>query len=312
MRVVFFGTGRFGIPVLKSLLRSSHNTLAVVTRPDARKGRGWNVTPTPVKDIVEKTAPETAVLQPVKLADKSFIEDLRSFNADIFVVVDYGRILPREVLEIPGKYCLNLHPSLLPLYRGPAPVNRAILEGDSVTGNTVIRMNERMDSGDIILQDRTDIGEHDTSDVLSEKLSVKGAVLLLKAVDLIASGKEEFTAQDESKATYAAKLERPEGRIEWTLPADEICLKVRGLRPWPGTYTYLGGKVLKIIQAAACDGPDGEFTPGQVLVSETKLIVKTGRGALRVGKLQLEGKKAMTSDEFLLGHKDLAGTVLGQ
>jgi methionyl-tRNA formyltransferase len=311
MEIVFFGSGGFGIPTLKSLLSGSHGVRAVVTRPDARKGRGWNVTPTPVKDIVEKVAPEAAVLQPEKLGDKSFIEDLRSFNADIFVVVDYGKILPNEVLEIPGKYCVNLHPSLLPLYRGPAPVNRSILNGDKATGNTVIRMNERMDSGDIILQDRIEIEEHDTSDVLSGKLSVKGAALVLKAVNLIASGKEEFKVQDESKATYAAKLERSEGKIDWTLPADEICLKVRGLKPWPGTYTYLGGKVLKIIQAASCDGPDAELSPGQVLVSGAKLIVKTGRDALRVGKLQLEGKKAMTSDEFLLGHQDLAGKVLG-
>lgn len=311
MRIVFFGSGDFGIPTLKSLLGSEHELLAAVTRPDVRKGRGWNVLPTPVKAIIEKAAPGMAVLQPEKLSDPVFIENLRGFKADIFVVVDYGRILSGEVLAIPGKYCVNLHPSLLPLYRGPAPVSRAILNGDNVTGNTVIKMDERMDSGDIILQETIDIGEHDTSDVLEGKLSLRGAALVIKAIDLIAAGKEEFARQNESKATYAAKLSKAEGKIDWTLPAKEIALKVKGLQPWPGAYTFLNGKILKLIQASECEGPGGEFACGEVLYSGNKIIVNAGQGAVRVAKLQLEGKKAMTSDEFLQGHQELVGNVLG-
>lgn len=312
MKIVFFGTGDFGIPTLKSLLSSPYELAAAVTRSDTRKGRGWNIVPTPVKDIMEKVAPGIPVLQPVKLSDPDFIENLKKFDADIFVVVDYGRILPSEVLNIPRKFCVNLHPSLLPLYRGPAPVNRAVLSGDKVTGNTVIKMNERMDSGDIIVQERIDTGEYDTADVLENKLSLRGAALILKALGLIDSGNASFVAQDESKATYAAKLEKQEGKIDWNLPASEIALKVRGLRPWPGAYTFLNGKVLKVLQASACDMPKGKFAPGEILSAGAKFIVSTKEGALRVAKLQLEGKKAMTSDEFLKGHQGLAGKVLGE
>ena len=311
MRIVFFGTGDFGIPTLKSLLRSSYTVVAAVTRPDVRKGRGWNILPTPVKEIMEKAAPGTMVLQPTDLSDPEFIEKLKSFNADIFVVVDYGRILTDEVLDIPHKYSINLHPSLLPLHRGPAPVNRAILNGDSVTGNTVIKINECMDAGDILLQEKVDIGEHDTAAALEGKLSLRGSALILKAVDLIASDKVSFDSQDESKVTYAAKLSKQEGKIDWDMSAREIALKVRGLQPWPGAYTYLNGKVLKLLQASVCDVQDGNFKRGEVLSSGAKLVVNTGEGALRVAKIQLEGKKAMTSDEFLLGYKGLGGTVLG-
>ena len=311
MRIVFFGTGDFGIPTLKSLLGSSYGISAAVTRPDVRKGRGWNVLPTPVKEIMEKAAPGMMVLQPVKLSDPEFVESLKSFNADIFVVVDYGKILPKEILDIPRKYSINLHPSLLPLYRGPAPVNRALLNGDSVTGNTVIRINESMDSGDIILQEIVDTGEHDTAGVLEGKLSLRGAALILKTIDLIASDNVSFETQDESKATYAAKLEKSEGKIDWNLPAREIALKVRGLQPWPGAYTYLEGKVLKVMQASVCNVPKGSFARGEVLHIGSKLIVKTGEGALRISKVQLEGKKAMTSDVFLMGHQDLGGAILG-
>jgi methionyl-tRNA formyltransferase len=311
MRVVFFGTGNFGIPTLKGLLRSTHAVAAAVTRPDVRKGRGWNVLPTPVKEIAEKVAPGMMVLQPEKLTDEGFLENLRNLNADVFVVVDYGKILPPDLLEMPEKYCINLHPSLLPLYRGAAPVSRAIMNGDKVTGNTVIKMNERMDAGDVIVRESLDIEEHDTSDVLENKLSLRGSALVLRALDLLASGRADFERQDESLATYAPKLEKAEGKIDWSMPASEIALRVRGLQPWPGAYTYLNGKVLKVIQASTCVCPEGDFAFGEVLQADTRMAVKAREGALRVSKLQLEGKKAMTSDEFLMGHQRIKGMVLG-
>jgi len=311
MRVVFFGTGNFGIPTLKGLLRSTHAVAAAVTRPDVRKGRGWNVLPTPVKEIAEKVAPGMMVLQPEKLTDEGFLENLRSLNADVFVVVDYGKILPPDLLEMPEKYCINLHPSLLPLYRGAAPVSRAIMNGDKVTGNTVIKMNERMDAGDVIVRESLDIEEHDTSDVLENKLSLRGSALVLRALDLLASGRADLERQDESLATYAPKLEKAEGKIDWSMPASEIALRVRGLQPWPGAYTYLNGKVLKVIQASTCVCPEGDFAFGEVLQADTRMAVKAREGALRVSKLQLEGKKAMTSDEFLMGHQRIKGMVLG-
>jgi methionyl-tRNA formyltransferase len=311
MKIVFFGSGDFGIPTLKSLLASPYEMAAAVTRPDVRKGRGWNVAPTPVKAIVEKASPGMVVLQPVKLSDQTFIDTLRGFKADVFVVVDYGKILTQEVLGLPSKFCINLHPSLLPFYRGPAPVNRAVLNGDSVTGNTVIRMNEKMDAGDIMFQEKMEIGEHDTADVLSGKLSLRGAALILKALSFISSGNVNFEVQDEKKATYAAKLEKAEGKIEWDIPARELALKVRGLQPWPGAYTYMDGKMLKIFQASACESPGENFQPGEVTPSGNKIVVKAGDGALRIAKLQLEGKKAMASDEFLRGHAGLEGKVLG-
>lgn len=309
MRIVFFGTGKFGIPTLKALVSSKYGVAAAVTRPDVRQGRGWNVTPTPVKDIVEKTVPGLTVLQPEKLSDNGVVENLKSLNADIFVVVDYGRILTKEVLAIPSKCCINLHPSLLPLYRGAAPVNRAIINGDKVTGNTVIRMNERMDAGDIMIQDQMELGEYDTAETVETKLSARGASLVLKAVDMLADGRADFIPQDETKATYAPKLEKSEGKVDWNTSAQKIALKVRGMEPWPGAYTYMGGKVLKILQAAVCEVPDGDLRPGEAVVSGSKLIVVAGEGALRIGRLQLEGKKAMTSDEFLLGHRDIAGKI---
>ncbi len=311
MKIVFFGTGNFGIPTLKRLLKSSYEVEKVVTRPDIRKGRGWNVLPTPVKEIVKKTAPGTDVLQPEKMSDPEFRDSLKSCGADVFVVVDYGKILTKEILSIPSKYCINLHPSLLPLYRGPAPVNRAIMAGDAVTGNTVIKMNERMDAGDILLREEVAIGEHDTADLLGEKLSFSGAFLVLKALDLIESGLESTEEQDETIATYAPKLEKSEGKIDWGLSADQIALKVRGLQPWPGAYTLLNGRTVKILQASGCEIPEGRFSRGEIIRADSRLVVNCGRGALRVAKLQMEGKKAMTSDEFLRGHRDLTGAIMG-
>jgi methionyl-tRNA formyltransferase len=311
MKIVFFGTGDFGMPALKKLLNSGHDIAAVVTQPDKRKGRGWKVQPTPIKAILEKTAPWMPVFQPEELSDKDFLSHMAGIGADVFVVIDYGKILKSDILDMPGKYCVNLHPSLLPKYRGAAPVNRAILGGEKETGITVIKMNERMDAGDIILQEKMAIDEYESVVDLFGRLSQAGADLVLKALDEIGQDRERPIAQKEEDATYAPKLQKAEGKIEWARDASDIVLKVRGLQPWPGTYTYLDGKLIKVLQAAAEEMPEGETSPGQVISAVSKFIVSAGKGAVRIARLQPEGRKAMTSDEFLRGHDVYQGKVLG-
>ncbi|MFH1552518.1 MAG: methionyl-tRNA formyltransferase [Candidatus Omnitrophota bacterium] len=309
MKIIFFGTGKFGLPSLKKLHKSSHEIVAVVTQPDKKKGRGWSVRPTPIKAFVEQAAPGMDVFQPEKASDAQFIDSLRKMDADIFVVIDYGQLLDKDLLDVPRKCCVNLHPSLLPKYRGAAPVNRAILNGEEETGNTVIRMTERMDAGSVIMQEKTEIGEDEDAEDLLERLSYSGADLLLKALSAIESGEECLSEQDESAAAYAPKLGKKEGEIDWTVSAQEVVRKVRAMQPWPGAFTHLDSRTLKVIHAAEDDASESSSSPGTIS-DETKFIVNTGKGSVRVTMLQLEGKKAMTSAEFLRGHPAKKGTVL--
>ncbi len=309
MRIVFFGTGKFAVPVLKRLLASDHEIAAVVTQPDKKKGRGWNVQPTPVKAVVEQMRPEVHVFQPEKASEASFIDEMRGMGADFFVVVDYGKKLPKVLLDLPGKYCINLHPSLLPKYRGAAPVNWAVLNGDKETGNTVIKMSEEMDAGDIIAQEKVEIGEDETAVSLLERLSRDGADLVMKVIDMAEAGEESFTAQDEKGASYAPRLTKEQGRIDWTISAAEITRKVKAMQPWPGAFTSLGGRTLKIIEACTESGTS-DAPPGAV-TDVKAFIVSTGEGSVRIKMLQIEGKKIMPVREFLKGHRIEKGTVLG-
>lgn len=310
MKIVFFGTGSFGVPALKRLLGSAHEVVAVVTQPDKKKGRGWSVMPTQVKAAMEQIAPAMDILQPEKISDGEFIAAIRGMDPDIFVVVDYGRILGEELLDVPRKYCINLHPSLLPEYRGASPVNKAILNGDEETGNTIIRMNLRMDAGSIIMQEKVRIGAEEDAVMLEERLSQNGAELLLKALEKIEAGREEFLEQDEAAATYAPRLTKKDGRIDWARAAIEIDRQVKGLVPWPGAFTFLDGKVLKIHKAGIISGGGVSAPPGSV-IDANKLIVKAGQGDICIKKLQLEGKKTMSAESFLKGYPLNPGTVLG-
>ncbi|MFH1798917.1 MAG: methionyl-tRNA formyltransferase [Candidatus Omnitrophota bacterium] len=312
MKIIFFGTGKFALATLKKLFEARHEIAAVVTQPDRKKGRGWNVYPTAVKALAEKIMPGINIFQPDKALDNEFIEILKKQQADVFVVIDYGRILPSEVLTAARKYCINLHPSLLPKYRGPAPINRAILNGEKETGLTVMKINERMDAGDILTQERVPIKETDNALSLSEKLSAQGANLILKVLDAIEQGKETFVKQDESKATYAAKLEKKEAEIDWNEPAEKIVRKIKGLQPWPGAYTYLDARLLKIFDAktiiSASSLKNKDFG---AICDEEKFIVSTGKGSIQITRLQIEGKKPMTTEEFLKGRRLNKGTTLG-
>jgi methionyl-tRNA formyltransferase len=305
MRIIFFGTGKFAIPSLKCLLNSDHEILAVVSRPDRKKGRGYNVMPPPVKAYAEKD-----IFQPESAEDPGFIRALKELEADLFTVIDYGQKINDELLEVPLKYCINLHPSLLPEYRGASPVNRAILDGKTITGNSVFKMEKEMDAGDIILREQVRILPEETAVELSERMALKGADLLLKTVNLISEGKETLKAQDKKAVTYAPKIRKEDGLIDWNNRAVNILNQVRALQPWPGAYTYLNGRLLKIFKAKNAGNKIGVFNPGTI-IRDKGFSVATGDGIIDIIKVQLEGKKIMYSDDFLKGIKVVTGNILG-
>ncbi|MFA5147108.1 MAG: methionyl-tRNA formyltransferase [Candidatus Omnitrophota bacterium] len=308
MKIIFFGTSNFALPALKALIDSGHEVALLVTQPDRKSGRNLAISPPPTK--VFALSRGVTVYQPEDASGSESIERLKKVGPDIFVVVSFGQILKREVLSIPKLYAVNLHGSLLPGYRGAAPTNRAVMNGDEITGVTVIRMNERMDEGDIMAEKEVGIGPEDTNITLSEKLSEAGAILLVDTLRLIEDGKAHFEKQDPEKATYAPKLRKEEGLIRWDEPAAAIHNKVRGLIPWPGAYTHYGRKTLKILKTALSDASSDGVAPGEVIASgeSTGIVVATGSGAIKITHLQVEGKKVLDSAAFLRGHRLSKGT----
>ncbi len=311
MKIVFFGSSNFAVPILEELAKNE-DIILVVTQPDRQKGRSLKIAPTAIKSKAEELGIET--FQPVKVNSKESIEFLKKFNADLFVVASFGQIVSKLVLGLPKLYCLNIHASLLPKHRGAAPINWAIANGEKETGVTIMRMDEKMDEGDIVFKETLPINEQDNTITLSEKLSRKGAKLLLDVMKLIKDNEVEFIAQDHNKATYAPKLNKKDGLINWDNSADEIYNKIRAFVPWPGCFTYLDKKMFKIWKAK----PDMCFIdknlkPGAILeANKNGILIKTGKGALRIKELQLEGSRRMTAEEFLAGHKQLLshGTML--
>jgi methionyl-tRNA formyltransferase len=310
MRIIFFGTGKFGMPTLKAVLNSDHDLVAVITGADTKQGRGYNALPTPIKAFIEKAAPHIDVEQPLDLHETGFVDFLERKKADIFIVVDYGKFLPDNILGLPGKYCVNLHPSVLPKYRGAAPMNYSILKGDEVTGNTIFKMDRHMDAGPIILQEKVKIKESENVVKLAERMSSSGADLVLKALSLIENGQEKLQEQEEKEVTYAKKIKKQDGTINWEEPSQTILLKMRGLQPWPGVYSSLDGKLLKIFNASEVTGVSTDAIPGAIIDKE-QFIVKTGDTAIAIETLQLEGKKKMSRLEFLRGYGLNQGTILG-
>jgi methionyl-tRNA formyltransferase len=303
VNIVFFGTSEFAMTVLRRLIDSEHKVLAVVTQPDRQKGRRLKVSPSPTK-VLAKTK-EIAVFQPDDASSKESIAYLKKLNADLFVVVAFGQILKKEVLETPGVYAVNIHSSLLPKYRGAAPTNWAIMNGDTASGVTIIRMNEKMDEGDIILKKEIAIDKEDTNITLSEKLADIGADALMEAMESIGSASVRFTKQDDSAATYALKLKKEDGLINWNESAVKIHNKVRGLLPWPGAYTHFKGKILKILktevlEAGNCKGVNGEVVD---VIKHKGIVIKAGEGNLLIQYVQIEAKKPFDTDAFLCGHK---------
>ena len=303
MKLVYMGTPQFAVAPLRALHAAGHAIAAVVARTDKPAGRGKVLTPPPVKVAAEALG--LTVLQPKRVRAPEFIEALRALEPEMIVVAAYGQILPREVLTLPTFGCVNIHASLLPDYRGAAPINWAIILGEAETGVTLMQMDEGMDTGAILLQEHIAIGERDTAGTVTEKLSGLGARAIVEALPRIATGELRPRAQDHGSATLAPLLTKADGLIDWTAAAATIRNRVRGLTPWPGAYAYLDGRMVKVLEA---DTAEGSAEPGAILSQEKdSLAVGTGSGLLRIITLQPEGKKPMTAAEFLRGHRGIAG-----
>ena len=292
MRIVYFGTPDFAVEPLKKLVENGHEVCAVVTREDKPKGRGYELQPTPVKE--EALRHNITVLHPVKLKDENFLEQLQSYDADVFVVVAYGRILPGQLLEIPKKGCINVHASLLPSYRGAAPIQWAVIDGLTETGVTTMLMDEGLDTGDILKQYRITLDDEETGDSLFDKLAVLGGEAIIDTLNELSAGTIVPVKQGETDTDYARMLTKADGNIDFTKTAVEIERMVRGLNPWPSAYTYFNGKTLKIWKARV----------SEICDNDNPLCFKTGDGYLYATEVQLEGKKRMDADTFLLGYKN--------
>lgn len=309
MRTIFMGTPDFSVPVLSALAESEHMVAAVVTQPDRPKGRGKGVAMSPVKEKALEY--EIPVLQPRKVRDPAFVEELKSYEPDVCVVVAFGQILSREVLAVPRYGCINVHASLLPRYRGASPIQQVILDGEKETGVTTMMMDEGLDTGDILLQKSIAIAPDETGGSLFDKLSELGAPLLLETLRRLEAGTLTRIPQT-GETCYAGMIQKSMGEIRWSLPALELERLVRGMDPWPSAYTRLHGKTLKIWQAQADPAPV-EGVPGTIAwVKRDSLGVVTGEGTLILHQLQLEGKKRMSADAFLRGYPVQPGTRLGE
>ncbi|MFZ9920516.1 MAG: methionyl-tRNA formyltransferase [Terrimicrobiaceae bacterium] len=307
MRIVFCGTGEIGAPALKALLASKkHIVVGVITQPDKPAGRDLKPRMSAIKQIA--LAQNLSVQQPEKLRDAAALEDLRALAPDLMVVAAYGQILPKSVLETPRLGCLNLHASLLPRHRGASPIHAAILAGDRETGITVMYMDEGLDTGDILLAKPLTIGPDETTGQLHDRLADLAAPCLLEALDLLEQGNAPRVPQDNALATYAAKLKKTDGLLDWCQPAEALATRVRAMSPWPGAYTRLAGQTLKI-HSAKSDPASGP--PGEILASDPGVIrVGCGFGSLLLESLQLEGRKRLPAAEFLRGHPIAPGTRL--
>lgn len=296
MRIVFIGTGEIGVPALRALQKSEHELVGVVTQPDKPVGRGQKISPTPIKAELGRS--EMSIVQPVKIKDPKAIEQIRALAPDAIVVIAYGQILPRAVLEIPKIACLNLHASLLPRWRGAAPIQAAIATGDRETGITVMYMDEGVDTGDILLQRKIDIAPKETGDSLHDRLAEIAPEAILESLRSLAAGNAPRIPQDQSLATYAPKLNREAGLINWNDPAEAIERKIRAYNPWPSAFTQFSNKKLKIFAASIVDL---RGKPGEILRRDQKLVVAAANRALSLTEVQLEGKRRMSAAEFLRG-----------
>src|SRR5215831_13377417 len=294
MRIVFIGTGEIGVPTLRALLNSEHEVVAVVTQPDKPVGREQRVEPPPIEKGIGQT--RIPIVQPMRIKDQQAIEAIRALTPDVIVVMAYGQILPRDVLETPRVACLNLHASLLPRWRGAAPIQAAIAAGDRKTGITVMYMDEGLDTGDILLQRTVDIQPGETGGSLHDRLAQIAPEALLESLRLLAGGNAPRTPQDQARATYATKLKREHGQIDWSESADAIERKIRAFNPWPGAFMKIDDQNLKVFSASVVR-LNGK--PGQILRSDKDLSIAAGDGALSLGEVQLEGKRRMTAAEFL-------------
>jgi len=299
MRVVFFGTPEFAAPSLEALVREGHHVPAVVTQPDRPAGRGGKLAPPPVKQCAQRLGLE--VRQPERIRDADFIAWLRELAPEAGVVVGYGKIIPPAIFELPPHGFINVHASLLPRYRGAAPIEWAIAHGETRTGVTTIRIDAGLDTGDILLQEETEIGPEETAEQLRARLAVMGARLLIETLRGLEAGTITPRPQDHSQATPAPMLRKEDGRIDWSMRAEQIANRVRAFVPWPGAYTWLRGKLIHIWRARPAErAPAGP--PGALQVAEGRLWASCGeQSVLEILELQQEGRKRMSAGEFLRG-----------
>lgn len=298
MRIVFIGTGEIGVPTLRALQKPGHELIGVVTQSDKPIGREQEITAPPIKAALgQRNIP---ILQPARIKDRQAIEEIRALAPDVIVVMAYGQILPRDVLAIPRIACLNLHASPLPRWRGAAPIQAAIAAGDHETGMTVMYMDEGLDTGDVLLQRKIDISPTETGASLHDRLANIAPEALLESLQLLASGNAPRIPQDQTLATYAPKLNREAGRINWSEAAEIIERKIRAYNPWPGAFTELNVRKLKIFSATIVDL---RGKPGEILRKDRELVVAASDRALSLTDVQLEGRRRMSAAEFLRGLK---------
>jgi len=308
-KIVFMGTSEFAVPSLEILIGHDYPIVDVVTQPDRPKGRGRIPAPPPVKVIAEKYG--LPVVQPERLKNKEFLDYFRNLSPDLVVVAAFGKILPREILEIPKMGCINVHPSLLPNYRGAAPINWALIRGEVKTGVTIMLMDEGMDTGDILTQEETMIEPVETFGKLNDRLADMGARLLLKTIDMILKGNASRTPQDSSLATYAPPLKKEDGLIRWDSDVHQTVNLIRGLSPAPCAYTFFKGKMLKIFSAKGEQISSAESL-GQIgKETEKGLPVTAKNGYVYLQEVQLENKKKMAVHDFLRGFRIAPGDTLG-
>lgn len=305
MRVVFMGTPDFSVGTLEALYEAGHEIVGVVSQPDKPKGRGKNLQPTPVKEAALKLG--LPVYQPKRVREPEFVQVLKDLNPEVIVVVAFGQLIPKEILELTPYGCINVHASLLPKYRGAAPIQWVVIDGEEESGVTIMRMDEGLDTGDMISKAVVPLDAEETGGSLFDKLSQTGAKLLVETLPSLEDGTAVFEKQpEESPTAYAGMIKKSMGNLDFDRPAAELERLIRGLNPWPSAYTRLDGKTLKIWKAQVREEEQGQETlePGTVWITEQQeLLVKTGKGMLKITELQLEGKKRMETEAFLRGYK---------
>jgi len=309
---MFFGSAHFAVPALEALIKSGHELVCVVTQPDKKRGRHLHVAGTDVKSLA--VAAKLKIFQPENIKGKESVDFLKGLDADLFVIVAYGQIFSQEVLDIPKIMPVNIHASLLPRYRGAAPINWAIINADKKTGVSIMYVSRKMDAGPVILQKEIKIEENDTAISLEEKLRNLGAELLTDALKIIDNRSYRLLEQDENKVILAPKLKKENGLIDWDAPAVDIHNQVRGVLPWPGAFTGYHGKILKIFKTDLLPVfPNHKPEPGEVVRADKQgIVVACGRGFLGLKELQLEAGRRMSAQNFIIGHKLKAGDILGR
>lgn len=305
------GTPEFAVPCLKTILSQKHEVAAVVTQPDRAKGRGKKLAPPPVKVLAEEAG--IPVYQPERIKTPEFTQILKDLKPDAIIVVAFGQILSQEILDIPPLGCINVHASLLPKYRGAAPINWCIINGEQVTGVTTMFMDKGLDTGDMIIKKETEIGENETAGELHDRLAELGASALAETLELLAKGTAPRIPQNDAEATYAPIMTKALGKIDWSKSACEIRNLIRGTYPWPGAFTTYNGKMFKIFHAEVCEQDRINERWGIITKVEKDCIVAScGKGSLKILELQFENEKRMSAEAYLRGHEMSEGAALGE